>query len=261
MSKRDGAAVQIDLLFAQAQELQVGERNNAESFVDLEGVNLLNLDVGVLQRLGDRERGCRRELRRFLCRVAPAEDAGQRGERVGFQKRFRHEEERRCAVGERRRVGCRHRPGAVGYECWLHGLKLFDIERHLGFFVQGDDGGRTFAAGGWDGDRGYFGREEAGFGGVLGFLDGANSVGILVSAGEGVIRGTFFGLEAHVVGRVGVCEPIPEDAVDECGIAEFGAGAQDGKVVGRIGHGFRPTGYDGGCIARHDGLGRQNDGF
>lgn len=221
MSERDGAAVQIDLLLAQAQELQVGERNDAESLVDLEGVNILNLDVGVLQRLGNRKRGCRRELGRFLRRVAPAEDAGHRRERVGFQKRFRDEEERRCAVGERRSVGCRHRPGAVGYECWFHGLKLFDIERHLWFFVQRDDGRRTFAAGGWDGDRGDFWREETGFGGVLGFLDGTNSVGILVSAGKGVVRGTFFGLEAHVVGRVGVCEPIPEDAVDECGIAEF----------------------------------------
>lgn len=64
-----------------------------------------------------------------------------------------------------------------------------------------------------------------------------------------------------MVGRVSVREPISEDAVDERGVAEFGAGPQDGEVVGCVGHGFRTTGYDGGCVARHDGLGPEDDGF
>jgi hypothetical protein len=62
MAHRDGAAVHIDLVGLETQQLGVGQRNDAEGLVDLVGGDLGGLDAGVRERLGDRERGRRREL-------------------------------------------------------------------------------------------------------------------------------------------------------------------------------------------------------
>lgn len=60
---------------------------------------------------------------------------------------------------------------------------------------------------------------------------------------------------------VGVGEAVFQDPVDEGGVAEFGAGAQGGEVVRRVGHGFGAAGDDAGGGACHDGLGAEDDGF
>lgn len=84
MAEGDGPAVDVDLVLAQAQQLEVGERDDAEGLVDLEGVDGGLLHVRVRERFRDRERRRRREPRGLLRGVAPAEDPREGRERVGF---------------------------------------------------------------------------------------------------------------------------------------------------------------------------------
>lgn len=241
MPQRHRAAVQVHLLLAQPQQFQVGERDDGESLVDLEGVDVLGRNAGVGQRLGDGERGRRGEFARFLRGVAPAHDARDGLQVVGLHEGFRDENEGGGAVGERGRVGRRDGSRAVGDECGLHAAKLLFVQRHAGFLVLVDRGGR-FPPRAGDLDGGDLGGEEAGLGGVLGFLDGADGVGVLVGAGDVVVFAAFFGLETHVLGGVCVGEAVLQEAVDQSVIAVFGSFAEGGKVMGDVGHGLGPAG-------------------
>ena len=37
-----------------------------------------------------------------------------------------------------------------------------------------------------------------------------------------------------MVGRIGVCEPVSEEAIDQCSVAIFRAGAESGEVMRSI---------------------------
>ena len=95
----------------------------------------------------------------------------------------------------------------------------------------------------------------------MGFLDGTDGVGVLVGAGDGVVFAALFCLETHVLLGVGVCEAVFEEAVGQGVITIFGALAQSGQVVGDVGHRFGAASNDAGCVACHDGLGGEDDGF
>lgn len=183
--------MQVHLLFAQTQQLQIRKRHNAKGFINLESVDVGNADVGVLKGFGDSEGrgGC--EFGGFLGGVAPAEDFGNGCEGVAFHERLRDEEESGGTVRERRGVWGSDSSGTVGDEGGFDGLQFIDIKGHEGFFVLVDYGCR-FASGAGNGDQGDFMGEDAGLGGVLGFLDTADGVGVLVGAGEGVVRCAFF---------------------------------------------------------------------
>lgn len=178
-----------------------------------------------------------------------------------LQEGFGDEDEGGGAVGERGGVGGGDGAGAVGDEGGAHGAEFFLVEGDGWFFVLVDRGGGGFALGARDFDGADFRFKGAGGGGLLGFLDGADGVGVLVGAGDGVVFGAFFGLEAHVLGAVGVGEAVFQEAVDEGVVAVFGGFAEGGEVVGDVGHGFGAAGDDAGGIAGHDCLGGDNDGF
>lgn len=133
--ERDGAPVQIDLFLAQVQQLQVCERDDRERLVDLERVDVGDIDAGVLEGFRDGERGRGGKLRGRLRGVAPAKDAGEGSEGVGFQEGFRDDEDGGGAIGKGGGVWGGDGAGAVGYECWFDGLEFFDIERGLEFLV------------------------------------------------------------------------------------------------------------------------------
>lgn len=214
----------------------------------------------MFKRFGNGEGGGGGELGRFLRGVAPAHDAGEGLEVVSLEEGFRDEDESRGAVGERGGVGGGDGAGAIGYEGRFHAPEFLLVERHLGFFVLVHHR-RGFAPGAGDLHGCNFLGEEAVLGGFLGFLDGADGVGVLVGAGNGVVAAAFFGCEAHVFAGVGVGEAVFEEAVDEGVVAVFAALSQSGKVVGDVGHGLGAAGYDAGGVAGHDGLGGEDDGF
>ena len=98
MSQRHSSTVQIHFLFAQAEELQVCQRDDAEGFVDFEGVDGGLFDSGVMERFRDGEAGCRGEFAGGLRGVAPAEDFRERVKVVRLQEGFGDEDDGRCAV-------------------------------------------------------------------------------------------------------------------------------------------------------------------
>ena len=64
-----------------------------------------------------------------------------------------------------------------------------------------------------------------------------------------------------MLGGVGVLEAVFEDTVDEGVVTEFRAFAEGWEVVGNVGHGFGAASDDDRGVARHDGLGGEDDGF
>lgn len=62
MTKGDSTTVKVDLVLADAEKLHVGKSDNTESLVDLESVNVLLLDTGVLESLGHGKSGSSGEL-------------------------------------------------------------------------------------------------------------------------------------------------------------------------------------------------------
>ena len=74
MAKRNGTAVEVDLVLIDTQDLHVGKRDNAEGLVDLESINGRKLDLGVLQSLGHGESGRGGELGGVLLSITPAKD-------------------------------------------------------------------------------------------------------------------------------------------------------------------------------------------
>lgn len=207
---------------------------------------------------GEGGRGC--EFRGGFGGVGPAEDSGKGREAVFFERGFGDEDDGRGAIGERGGVGSGDGAG-VGDEGRLDGLKLLDVERHLRLVVFGNDG-RGFTPGAGDRDGVDFGLEPAILLGGLGFRDGADGVVVLLVAGEAVVGGAFFALETHMLTfAVGVSEAIAEDAIDELDVAEFGPCAEDGEVVGGVGHGLGTASNDDGGVAGHDCLGTEDNGF
>ena len=58
VSQCDGAAVEVDFVLAQVQQLHICERDDAEGFVDFEGIDFALFDAGVLERFWYREGRC-----------------------------------------------------------------------------------------------------------------------------------------------------------------------------------------------------------
>ena len=74
MAESNSTSVKVDLILADAKELHVGQRNNAESLVDLERIDVFNVNLGVLQGLGHGQSRSCSELGGVLLSITPAKD-------------------------------------------------------------------------------------------------------------------------------------------------------------------------------------------
>lgn len=74
VTEGDGTTVEVDFVLIDAEQLHVGESDNTESLVDLESVDLLLFDTGVLQSLGYGEGRRSGELGGVVRSLAPAQD-------------------------------------------------------------------------------------------------------------------------------------------------------------------------------------------
>lgn len=104
MAKRNGTSMQVDLVLTDVEELHVGQCDNGEGLVDLEGVDGALLDTSVLERLGDSKSGSSGELGRVVGGVSPSEDLGNGLQVVLLKGGFGDEDKGGSAVGERRGV-------------------------------------------------------------------------------------------------------------------------------------------------------------
>lgn len=124
-------SVNIDLLSRKVEEFHICESDDAERLVDLECVDGVLGDAGMLESLGDGEcwGGC--ELAGCLGGVSPAENFGDGLEVEFLELGFGDEDDGCGSVVEGGGVRGGDGSGA-GDECWLHGLELVGVELFKG---------------------------------------------------------------------------------------------------------------------------------
>lgn len=76
-----------------------------------------------------------------------------------------------------------------------------------------------------------------------------------------MLGGASLGGKAHVLALVCVGETVLQDTVDELLVAELGAVAHVGEVVGHVGHALGAASDDDIGVAAHDGLGSEGNGL
>lgn len=112
------------------------------------------------------------------------------------QEGFRDKNKGGGSIGERGGIGGGDRSGTISDESWLYGSYLVGVKGRLRFFVKGND---VFAGTCSDRYRSDFRGEEAAFGSMLGFLEGADGIGVLFFAVKGMFTSTLFSLKTHVI--------------------------------------------------------------
>lgn len=105
MTESHRTSVEVDLVLLDTEDLHVGQRNNAESLVDLESVNVGNVNLGVLQGLGHGQGGGSSELGGVLLSITPAKDLANGLEAVLLDSLLRSEDKGSGAIREGRGVG------------------------------------------------------------------------------------------------------------------------------------------------------------
>lgn len=105
VTESHSTSVEIDLVFLNTEDLHVGQRNNAESLVDLESVNVGNVNLGVPQGLGHGQGGGGGELRGVLLSITPAKDLANGLEAVLLDSLLGSENKGSSAIREGRGVG------------------------------------------------------------------------------------------------------------------------------------------------------------
>ena len=109
VAERAGAAVHVDLVVRQAVLLHRRHGHHREGLVDLVEIDLLRVPAGSFKQLPDRADGRGGEPRRLLRMRGVADHGRERRKPTRFGRRAAHHDERRRAVGDRARVGRRHR--------------------------------------------------------------------------------------------------------------------------------------------------------
>ena len=125
----NSTSVNVHLVFGQVEQFHVGEGNDTESFVDLEGVNLVLSDTGLLEGLGDGESGGCGEFAGLLGGVRKAEDLSDGLEVEFFQFGFGDEDDGGSTVVEGRGVGSGDGTGS-GDESGLDCSEFIRVELH-----------------------------------------------------------------------------------------------------------------------------------
>ena len=258
MAEGNGTTVEVDLILADSEKLHVGKSDNTESLVDLESINILLLDTGVLESLRHGERGSGGELGRLVSSLTPTQDLSNGLQAELLELGLGNENDGSSTVGERRGVGSGN-SAILGLERGSESLGLGLVEV-LGLVVLVNDN-IGLASATADLDRSNLLTEPATLLGLLSLLVGSNTVVILGLSVETVLLGAGLAGKTHVLVLVGISETVLQDSVNERLVAELGAGAHVGKVVGSVGHGLGTTSNDDVGTASHDGLGTENDGL
>jgi hypothetical protein len=108
VSKCNSAAMDVDFLLREAEQLHVGEGDDAECLVDFECVDGVLGDASVLESLGNGLGRGGGELAGLLSGIAPATDLGNGLQVELLQLSLRDENNSRGTVVERGRVGSSH---------------------------------------------------------------------------------------------------------------------------------------------------------
>lgn len=123
----NSTTVDVDLILGEAEQLHVGQSDNTEGLVDLEGVNRLLGHASVLQSLGDSQGGGGGELAGLLLGITPAADLSDGLQAKLLDLSLGHQDDGSGTVVQRGRVRCSHSAGA-GDESGLHGAQLLGVE-------------------------------------------------------------------------------------------------------------------------------------
>lgn len=255
MAQGNRATLLVHLRGVKTKSLLDSLADGSESLVDLPYGDILNLQAGALEDLGDGESGSEREVDGGGSGISRGNDAG--GDvgvaPEGLEDRLGSENEGRGAVGEGRGVGsgdC-----AVLLEGGAERAHLGRVDG-LVLLVDGDDGG---ALAGGDAEGLNLGVEGFGVPGGLCAAVGLEGVLILLLAGDAELLCGVFGAVAHVDLVVDVPKAVLDETVLGGNIAEGGGIA--GEVTGHLGHVFHTTGNLSLSETELDVLGGQRDGL
>lgn len=127
VTNSNSTTVNVHLVFGQVEQFQVGESNDTKSFVNLEGVNLVLGDTGLLEGLGDGESGGCGEFAGLLGGVSKAEDLSDGLEVEFFQFGFGDEDDGGSTIVEGGGVGSGDGTGS-GNESGLDCSELIRVE-------------------------------------------------------------------------------------------------------------------------------------
>ncbi len=105
VTESDSTSVKVDLILCDTKDLHVGQRNNTEGLVDLEGVDGGEVHLGVLQSLGHGQGRSSGELGGVLLSITPAKNLANGLKTVLLDSLFRGENNGSGAIGKWRGVG------------------------------------------------------------------------------------------------------------------------------------------------------------
>lgn len=101
MTESHSTSVKVDLVLLDAENLHVGQSNNAESLVDLESIDRGDVNLGVLQSLGHGQGRGGGELGGVLLSITPAENLANGLETVLLDSLLGSENKGSSAIGKR----------------------------------------------------------------------------------------------------------------------------------------------------------------
>jgi hypothetical protein len=127
VSNGDSTTVDVDLLLGESEKLQIGKGHNTEGLVDLESIDGILSDTGVLKSLGDGQSRGGGELAGLLLSVTPAEDLSNRLETKLLDLGLGNKDNGGGTVVQRRRVRGSDST-STGDEGRLHGTELLGVE-------------------------------------------------------------------------------------------------------------------------------------
>ena len=127
MSNGNSTTVDVDLFLRETEELQVGKSHNTEGLVDLEGIDSILGDTGVLESLRDGQSRGSGELAGLLLSVTPAENLGNGLEAKLLDLGLGNQDDSGGAVVQRGGVGGGD-SSSTGDEGGLDGTELLGVE-------------------------------------------------------------------------------------------------------------------------------------
>ena len=137
MSECNCATVDVDSVHVGVQLALPGQHHGGEGLVDLEEIDLLELEPGLLEHaLGGRD-GPGQHDGRIHAGQGGGHEARARREPKGLGAGLGHDEERGGAVGDLRRVACRHH--TVRLEGGLERGELLPVDGHAHALVGVED--------------------------------------------------------------------------------------------------------------------------
>ena len=252
MAERAGAAVDVDLLVRQAEVAHRRHGDDGEGLVDLEQIDGIRAPAGLLEQLFQRadRRGGEIFRRGGVGRMRDDAREGRCAALLGFA--FAHHDERRGAVGDRARIGRRHRAAVA--ERRLERRDLFG--RPLG-------GCSSVATSVSDLPAftltGAISQAKSPFvDRAVGALERAQRIGVLRLPCELIGFRAILGERPHEPPLVvGVLEAVEKHVIEGAAVAHAIARARAVEQIGRVAHALHAAGdHDIGASPRAKGRGR-----